>query len=117
MEELFGVSLPVFIGLTLVLFGGCAFMTGQAMAQSWKPVGLALPYALLLAAGDRFLAYGLFQEPLLTLPGFLFNGVVLLLILLLAFHLTRARRMITQYPWLYRRAGLFGWRERHPGQT
>ena len=32
MEQLLGVSLPVFLGLTVVLFGGAAFMTGQAVA-------------------------------------------------------------------------------------
>jgi hypothetical protein len=27
--------------------------------------------------------------------------------------LTRARQMVRQYPWLYRRKGLLGWEERH----
>ena len=67
MEELLGISWPIFIGLTLVLFGGCAFMTGQSLASGWRPAWLALPYALLLAAGDRFLAFALFQRPLLSL--------------------------------------------------
>jgi len=28
----------------------------------------------------------------------------------LAYRLTQARKMVSQYPWLYDRAGLFGWR-------
>ena len=30
---------------------------------------------------------------------------------LIAYRSTRAARMVAQYPWQYRRAGLFGWRE------
>jgi hypothetical protein len=26
-----------FIGITVVLFGGCAFMMGQAIADTWRP--------------------------------------------------------------------------------
>jgi hypothetical protein len=33
-------------------------------------------------------------------------------ILLAAYYLTRARKMVQQYPWLYERRGPFGWRER-----
>ena len=29
-----------------------------------------------------------------------------------AYQVTRARWMVTQYPWLYERAGLFSWREK-----
>src|SRR5262245_251485 len=61
MTEIFGTSLAVFIGLTVILFGGAAFMTGQALAGTWRPFWHAVPYALLLAAFDRFLIFGLFE--------------------------------------------------------
>jgi branched-chain amino acid transport system ATP-binding protein len=32
---------------------------------------------------------------------------------LFAYRLNRARKMVSQYPWLYERAGLFRWRDRH----
>ncbi len=53
-------SVPVFIGLTVVLFGGCAFMTGQALATTWRPLWQVIPYALMLGAADRFLGFALF---------------------------------------------------------
>ncbi|MBI1207832.1 MAG: hypothetical protein GC191_11145 [Azospirillum sp.] len=112
MEQLFGVSLPVFIGLTLVVFGGCAFMSGQALAKGWRPVYLVFVYGALLGLGDRFLAFALFHDKLLTLSGYLLNTVVLCGICYLSFRLTQARRMVTQYPWLYVRNGPFGWRQR-----
>lgn len=109
---LLNVSWPVFFGLTVVLFGGCAFMTGQAVALAWRPAGWVPVYGLLLGAGDRFLVYALFQGPLWSLPGYLGHTALLTAIALAAYRLTLARRMVSQYPWLYYRDGLWGWRER-----
>lgn len=106
------VPWPAFLGLTLGLLGGCAFLTGQAAALAWRPWWLVALYGLLLGTGDRFLVYALFQGPLWSLPGWLGHTVLLSAIALVAWRLTLARRMVSQYPWLFRRAGLFGWRER-----
>jgi hypothetical protein len=35
----------------------------------------------------------------------------------LSWRLTRVRRMVAQYRWLYERAGLLGWRERTTPQA
>ncbi|MCR6631780.1 MAG: ABC transporter ATP-binding protein [Magnetospirillum sp.] len=105
-------SLPVFIGITVLFMGGCAFMAGQALAATWRPLWQVFPYALALAAGDRFLCFALFGGRLLSLPGYLTDAAVLLAITLAAYRLTQARRMVSQYPWLYRRNGLFGWTAR-----
>lgn len=111
MEHLLGNSLGVFIGLTVVLFGGFGFMTGQALAQNWRPIWPLLPYALLLAAGNRFLGFSLFGGQLLSLTGFLIAAVVIGVSSLVAYRAMQARKMVYQYPWLYRRKGLFGWEE------
>ncbi|WP_348982914.1 DUF6867 family protein, partial [Azospirillum sp. TSA6c] len=50
--------------LTLLVFGGCGVLTGQTLAEGWKPVSSVLAYSLLLGVGDRFLAWGLFGEQL-----------------------------------------------------
>ncbi|MSO85150.1 MAG: hypothetical protein EXR02_02955 [Rhodospirillales bacterium] len=102
--------LPVFIGLTVFGFGLAAFMVGQAVAVAWKSAGLVVGYGLLLGLGDRFLAYALFQGKLFSLTGYLADTAVLVAIALVAFRITWARRMASQYPWLYRRDGLFHWR-------
>lgn len=112
MDALLGSSLMVFIGLTVVLFGGAAFLTGQALAATWRPGWHALPYCLLLGVGNRFLAFALFEADLLALVGYLVDSTVLLAICAFAYHVTKANRMVLQYPWLYERAGLFGWREK-----
>jgi hypothetical protein len=112
IHTLLGSSWPVFLGLTLVLFGGCAWMMGQGLARSWKPRWHVGPYAALMAAADRFLAWGLFGETLLAPLGLAAAFVALAAIAALAWSVTRAGVMVRQYPWLYERAGLTGWRAR-----
>ena len=111
-EVLFGGTPGVFLGITVFFMGGCAFMTGQALASRWKPAWHAVPYGLLLACADRFLDFALFDGRLSSLSGYLLDGAVLVGIGLLAHRLTLARQMATQYPWIYERTGPFTWRER-----
>jgi hypothetical protein len=101
--------LAVFIGLTVIGMGFAAFMIGQALAATWKPAWHAVAYVLLLGLGDRFLTFALFRGKLLSLTGYIADSAVLIAIALVAYRITRARRMVSQYPWLYRRAGQFGW--------
>ena len=100
----------MFVGLTLLVMGFAAFMTGQASANTWKPVHHALAYTLLLGCADRFLTFALFDGELLSLTGYLIDTATLMVIALLAYRLTQARKMVTQYPWLYERRGPFQWR-------
>jgi hypothetical protein len=102
---LFGASLGAFIGLHLILFGGAAFLTGQAVASIWRPARQVVLYGLLLAAGARFLTWSLFGGVLLSPLGYVADAVLLIVIGLFAYRLTRVRMMVQQYPWLYRRKG------------
>lgn len=112
MQETLGTTWPVFIGVTLILIGGAGYMTGQALAGRWRPVWQVLPYAMLLGFADRFLVYALFDGELLSVTGYVVDTVLIGLISFASYRKTRARKMVTQYPWLYERRGLFGWRER-----
>ena len=112
MTALLGGEIVPFFMMTVVFFGGAAFLTGQALAQSWRPGWQILPAALLLAAADRFLLYALFAAELASLSGFLIAAALLGAILSAAYYLTRARKMVQQYPWLYELRGPFGWREK-----
>jgi hypothetical protein len=112
MRALTGVGLPVFLILTVLLAGGASVAMGQALARAWRPRALVVVYALLLGAADRFLSFALFGAPLLSPVGYVVDTAVLLALALAAFQATRAWRLAMQYPWLYERVGLFGWRER-----
>lgn len=103
------MNIPVYIGLTLILFGGAAYMTGQAISATWRPLYQVVLYAMLLGAANRFMVFALFEGDLLSLSGYLVDTATILAIALLAFRVTRVKRMVSQYPWLYRRTSLFTW--------
>ncbi len=112
MDPVLGSSPGVYIGLTVCLMGFAAFMTGQATALTWKPAWHALAYALLLGLADRFLAYALFEGSLFSPSAYLIDAATLAAIALAAWRLGRARKMVSQYPWLYERDGPFSWRRK-----
>lgn len=103
---------PVFVGLTLVVFGGAAWLTGAAIAATWRSAWQVVGYGLLLALFDRFLSYALFGGELLSVGGFVRDSAAIVLVGLVAWRVNRVRRIVRQYPWLYERAGPLRWRER-----
>lgn len=115
MSDFLGSEPAVFFLFTIVLMGGAGFLTGQALAATWRPVSQALGYSLLLGAANRFLVFALFGGPLLSVQGYILDTMAITAICLLGYRLTRAARMVRQYPWLYERNGLFGWRPRGEG--
>lgn len=110
MEAILGASWPVFVGVTVILFGGAAFLMGQATAGTWRPAWQNVAYGLLLGLANRFLVFALFGGPLLDLIPYLVNTAVLIGLALLAYRLTLTHKMVSQYPWIYERAGLFSWK-------
>ena len=119
------------LALTIVMFGGGGFLMGQALADNWRPWWQILPYSALLALGNNFLGFALFQgaffvdslfsknaKPLSeAVLEYLFDFAVIIAFALLAFRLTLARKMPAQYPWLYERAGPFGWRVKESAKS
>lgn len=112
-----GTSWPVFLGLTVCLMGGAAYLTGQAVAANWRPLWQLFLYCGLLGMADRFLTWGLFAGRGLSPTGFLADTAVLTAIALLAHRITRVRTMVRQYPWLYRRSGPLGYRAIEPKEA
>ena len=95
-----------------LIFAAAAAAAGHALAQNWRPSWHLAPYMLLLAGGERFFLFALFDADLLSAGGYLAAAAVLAVAGAAAYRLRLARRMVTQYPWLYEPAGLFSWRER-----
>ena len=112
MTQLLGAAPHVFVLVTVVVMGGAAYMTGQALGATWRPLWMMFLYCLLLGCVDRFLTFALFQGALFSLTGYALDTAVITAIGFTTFRLTRARKMVTQYPWLYEMSGPFSWRER-----
>ncbi|MBM3517598.1 MAG: hypothetical protein FJX56_06895 [Alphaproteobacteria bacterium] len=111
MTEVVGVRPDVFVVFGIV-FGGASYLMGQALAGTWRPWPLVAGYAVLLALGNRFLAWAMFDGPALLIGGFALALAICLVCGLAAYRLTWAEMMVRQYPWLYERAGL--WSVRPP---
>ena len=105
-------SVWLFLLITVIMGGWAAWMTGRAMALTWRPFGQLVAYLLILAVAVRFIHFALFEGTLLSLHYYLVDAVVILAIGSLGFRYNRARQMTTQYRWLYERTGPFSWRER-----
>lgn len=99
-------ALP-FALLTVLLGGGCAYMSGRSLATSWRPVARLLLYMAIFGFAIRFLHWGLFSGTLLSPWYYLVDTGVLMLIAGLGYQFTHAGQLATKYHWLYRRTSLF----------
>jgi|SRR5680860_1290193 len=108
-------SFGVFLLLTVFIGGGAAYLSGRAMALQWRPVSQPIFYMALLALAVRFFHFALFDGTLLSIHFYIVDFLILVGAALLAYRLTRAKQMVTQYDWIYERTGPFGWREK-PGK-
>lgn len=105
-------SFGVFILVTLILGGGTAWLTGRAIALTWRPWWQLVGYMLVLGLTVRFIHYALFGGTLLSLYYYLIDTAICFIISLFSYGFTRAGQMAEQYPWINERTGLFSWRRR-----
>ena len=105
-------SFWLFLLVTCVMGGWAGWMTGRAMALTWRPYWYNVLLLLLLGAVVRFIHYALFGGTLLSFRYYLVDAAVVLAIGSAGFRLTRVRQMTRQYRWLYERTGSFSWREK-----
>jgi len=96
-------GLWVFLLVTIILGGSAAFISGRAIAQTWRPFWHIPLYMLLLAAFVRFFHYALFWEVLVSLRNYLVDFAVLFALAILGYRMTRSRQMKTQYGWILER--------------
>ena len=105
-------SLGVFLLITVVLGGGAAWLTGRAIAATWRPAWQVAVYTLILGLAVRFVHFALFDSKLLSLHYYLVDYAVCLGLGMLGFRLTRVGQMVTRYRWIIAPAGTLNWRRR-----
>ena len=110
-------SFWLFLLVTVLMGGWAAWMTGRAVAITWRPVWQCVAATLVLAGVVRFFHFALFEGTLRSLHYYLVDAAVVTAIGLLGYRVTRARQMTTQYRWLYERTGLLTWREKRQDGT
>lgn len=107
-------SFGVFLLVSIILGGGGAWLTGRAIAGTWRPAWQVGFYMLLLGATVRFLHMALFEGTLLSLHYYAVDTTVCLLFGYAGFKAERAAQMARQYSWLVERGGLMRWRRKMP---
>ena len=98
--------------VTGVLGGGAAFLAGRAIALTWRPFWNVLIYMAMLGAAVRFVHFALFEGTLLSPASYLADTLYLIVLGSLAWRMTRAAQMATQYYWLYERTSPLTWRQK-----
>jgi hypothetical protein len=106
-----GESVLDVVLVTFVLGAGAAWLSGRAIARAWRPHWQVVVAALLLAAAARFIHFALFGGVLLSATSYAADSLVFVIVATIAWRVTRVKQMVQQYPWLYRRANPFAWRE------
>jgi hypothetical protein len=105
-------SVWLFLFVTVIMGGWAAWMTGRAIAITWRAYWNLILYLLILCAAVRFIHFALFGGTLLSIHYYAIDTIVILIIGTLGFRYYRARQMTSQYRWLYERTGPFGWKEK-----
>jgi len=106
-----GEGIAPVILLTGIIGGGAAWLSGRALALTWRPPWQVIVAALLLGAAARFFHFALFQGELWSAASYSCDALFFIVLSLIAWRATRTTQMVRQYPWLYVRAGPLGWRE------
>jgi hypothetical protein len=115
LSALLGTSPAVFIGLTVILVGGGAILTGRAVGGNWKPASHVVAACAGLALASRFLTYALFQGELLSIGGLVVSFLVLSAMGLASWRIALVSKLVGQYPWRFRRTSPFAYTEINAG--
>lgn len=105
-------SIWLFLFVTCGMGGWGAWMTGRAMASTWRRYPVLVAYLLILGLAVRFIHFALFQGTLLSLHYYLIDTVVVQAIGALGYRMTRADQMTSRYRWLYLPDGPLFWKDR-----
>jgi hypothetical protein len=93
-------ALGVFLLVTVALGGGAAWLTGRAVAQTWRPWWSIGVYMLMLGFAVRFIHFALFGGTLLSVQFYMIDTAVAVVFASLGFRVTRRHQMARQYAFL-----------------
>lgn len=112
MGVVYDNTLAAYLIITVLLGGGAAWLTGRALAGTWRPMWQTVVYSALLTLPVRFLHYSLSGGTLLSPHYLITDGALLIAIGLLSYRFYQTSQMVTQYPWLFERASPLSWRSK-----
>lgn len=107
-------SFGVFLLVTIILGGGAAWLSGRAIALTWRQPWQIFVYGLILGGAVRFIHFSLFGGTLLSAYYYAVDSAFCIAFGLLGFRLARAAQMVSHYRWLNSTNGPFRWRKNPP---
>lgn len=107
-------SFGVFLLVTIILGGGAAWLSGRAIAQTWRPIGHVFVYSLILGCAVRFIHFSLFGGTLLSPHYYAVDTAACMVLGFLGFRAARVTQMVTQYSWVNQPDGPLRWRRIAP---
>ena len=105
-------SFLAFLILTVFLGGGASFLSGRAIAKTWRPWWQVLLAMLVMGFVVRFFHFALGGGTLLSPYYYTADTLFCLLFGFWGYRMTRAGQMAGQYRWIFRRAGPLNWAKR-----
>ena len=98
-------SFGIFLLVTIGLGGGAGWLSGRAIANTWRPWWQIVAYSMLLGVAVRFIHFALFDATFVSPHYYVVDTGVCMLFGFLGFRLARRAQMATQYGFLHARPG------------
>ena len=105
-------SFWLFALITVAMGGWAAWRTGIAIAKTWKPVILLVPYMLILGMAVRFIHFAMFHGSLFSLRYYIVDTVVVMVAAYLGWRSERANGMARQYAFAFEKSSFLSWRRK-----
>lgn len=105
-------SFFLFALVTVVMGGWAAWRTGMAIAKTWKPIWLLIPYMLLLGAAVRFIHFAMFHGSLFSLRYYIVDTIIVMIAAYLGWRSERALGMARQYGFAFEKTSFLSWKRK-----
>jgi hypothetical protein len=93
-------SLGTFLFVTMALGGAAGWLSGRAVALTWRPRWSLIPAAMAVGLGVRFIHFALFDATFLSLQYYAVDTVVIFIAAFAGYRVSRTRQMASQYGFL-----------------
>lgn len=105
-------SIWLFLLVTAIMGGWAAWRTGKAIAKTWRPSWMLVPYMALLGMAVRFIHFALFDGTLFSLHFYLIDTVLISIFAYLGWRNERANAMARQYGFAFEKTSAISWRRK-----
>jgi hypothetical protein len=105
-------SIWLFLLVTVAMGGWAAWRTGIAVAKTWKPVFMLVPYMLLLGMAVRFIHFSMFHGTLLSLRYYIVDTALIFIAAYLGWRHERSNQMARQYGFAFEKTSFLTWRRK-----